>query len=88
MAAPANRRFEVQHTRELHGIHDVCDAAASRDQRGPFVNEPVVYLSGFVVMRVTRHEKLSGKSAREPRHRFSQRRMVDHRSLPYTKTDR
>jgi hypothetical protein len=59
--AAAHGDFEIQRARERDGVGDVGGALASRDQRRPFVDEPVMDVASLVVAGVSRLKQLSAE---------------------------
>ena len=58
VAATANGDLEVQVARQLHGIDDVAHAAASRYQRRPPIDQPVMNPSRVLIIRIGRQQEL------------------------------
>jgi hypothetical protein len=61
VAAAADRDLEAQRSRQGHGIDDVRDALATRDQGRTPVDQPVVHPAGVVVAGVGRPQQLAGE---------------------------
>ena len=61
MPAAAHGHVDVHRPCQLHGVGDVGDAAAARDQNRSFVHEPVVNAAGVVIGGVGRLQELSGE---------------------------
>jgi hypothetical protein len=74
MATAANRDFEIERTRHLHGIAYIRDAATPRDQRWPLVDQTIVDTARFVVARIRWLQELAGERGRELGERSGVRR--------------
>ena len=61
VSAAPHRDFEVQRAGQLDGVGDVGGSDAARNQRRPFIDQPVVHAAGVVVPGVGRLKQLSGE---------------------------